>query len=264
MFFVSEDSEAIIGNVYCSNACDCAENSNFAFKTMEKILQKKNFGIENIVRQWNYIGNILNKEDGRQNYQDFNNVRSVFYEGKFSCSGYPAATGIGMCNGGVVIEFVAVKSKQAISCPVENPDQVAAHKYSQKVLAGHEFKQVATPKFERARFFGLNGLKMIFISGTASILGENSVEIDNPAGQTEITIQNIERLYSSQILSGLPIQKLQPVYGHARVYIKNKKDYPVIKKQFRKHYGNLPVVYLIADVCREELLVEIEGTIILH
>jgi hypothetical protein len=36
-----------------------------------------------------------------------------------------------------------------------------------------------------------------------------------------------------------------------------------IKKTFKSYYGNLPVVYIIADICREDLLVEIEGKVIL-
>ncbi len=53
-------------------------------------------------------------------------------------------------------------------------------------------------------------------------------------------------------------------YGHARVYVKRRKDFPIIKKTFKTHFGNLPVVYIIADICRENLLVEIEGKVVLE
>jgi hypothetical protein len=32
----------------------------------------------------------------------------------------------------------------------------------------------------------------------------------------------------------------------------------------KKFYGDLPVVYILADICRDDLLVEIEGKVILQ
>jgi hypothetical protein len=55
-----------------------------------------------------------------------------------------------------------------------------------------------------------------------------------------------------------------PKYGHARIYIKNLSDYGVIKRSFKMNYGKLPVVYIVADICRKDLLVEIEGRVILE
>ncbi len=121
-----------------------------------------------------------------------------------------------------------------------------------------------TPKFERARYFELQDKKMIFISGTASITGELTVGIGDPVEQTEVTIQNIQRLYSDDVLKGISKDKLQARYGHARVYLKNRNDFAAIKKTFEAHYGKLPVVYIIADICRDNLLVEIEGKVILE
>jgi hypothetical protein len=56
-------------------------------------------------------------------------------------------------------------------------------------LIGDECELKTTPKFERARFLELFGKKIIFISGTASIQGEQTVGIDNPSEQTEVTMK---------------------------------------------------------------------------
>ena len=191
-------------------------------------------------------------------------MRSAFYAGHFGKAGFPAATGIGMDQGGVLIEFVAIRPGTARTLPLDNPLQISAHAYSEKILAGGVYTDKKTPKFERARYFELFGKKLIFISGTASIRGEKTVGIGDPAEQTKVTIQNISRLYSPQMLSRISKNNLQPKYGHARVYVKNPHDFPAIKKMFRRYFGRLPVVYLIADICREELLVEIEGKVILE
>jgi hypothetical protein len=164
--------------------------------------------------------------------------------------------------GGIIIEFLAVQSDDLKSFPINNPSQIAAHTYSKNVLAGEECVLKTTPKFERARYLELFGKKMIFISGTASIIGERTVGVGNPAEQTEITINNIKQLYSNDILEKLSQESLTPKYGHARVYVKNRKDYAAIKRTFKSHFGNLPVVYIIADICRNDLLVEIEGKVI--
>ena len=103
---------------------------------------------------------------------------------------------------------------------------------------------------------------MLFLSGTASIKGEKTVGIGDPARQTEESIQNIKQLYSSSVLQQIGITETKQEIGHARVYIKNKNDYRAIKQVFEEHYGELPVVYLQADICRANLLVEIEGNVI--
>jgi hypothetical protein len=263
MLFKKESASVLIGNAQSDFTSGCRENSETAFNSFENLLTRAGLNFRSVIRQWNYIENITGFDGDKQRYQEFNNVRAGFYGEHFNLNGFPAATGIGMNRGGVIIEFVAVEAAEAISLPLNNPEQVAAHGYSENVLVGNELKRKSTPKFERARYLELFDKKQIFISGTASIRGEKTVGISDPVKQTEITIQNMQRLYSPDILSALTENSLRPVYGHARVYVKNRKDFAAIKKTFKSYYGNLPVVYIIADICREDLLVEIEGKVIL-
>lgn len=262
--FCSDETEILLGTVQANKHSNCRICAEKAFDDLNELLESANFPINTIVRQWNYLEDILGFDDEEQRYQEFNNVRSLVYGTAFEECGYPAATGIGMNRGGVIIEFVAVKSEKIVTRPVDNPEQIAAHVYSKKVLVGDECLVKTTPKFERARYFEHKDKKMVFISGTASITGEKTVGVGDPAEQTKITIQNIERLYSEEVLKDLSDEKLKPKYGHARVYVKERKDFPAIKRTFQKYYGNLPVVYIIADICRDDLLVEIEGKVILE
>lgn len=262
--FRNQNARIVVGNVRSNQNISCRGNSEKAFETLSDVLEKAGFSLENIVRQWNYLENILGFDEKEQRYQAFNDVRSHYYGSVFENNGYPAATGIGMNRGGVIIEFVAVKGEEVITSPVDNPEQISAHSYSEKVLVGEECLAKTTPKFERARYFCYGGKKQIFISGTASITGENTVGVGDPVLQTEVTIQNIQRLYSGEVLRKLADEKLEPKYGHARVYVKNRKDFHAIRRTFKKHFGNLPVVYIIADICRDNLLVEIEGKVILE
>jgi hypothetical protein len=264
VLFESPDCKVLMGNVQSMALESCDQNSSNAFSNLMDIFNAFDMPVSSIVRQWNYLENILGFDGQEQRYQEFNNARTSFYGNAFEQTGYPAATGIGMNQGGIIIEFVAVKSDSCKSLPINNPSQIAAHTYSENVLEGEGCVLKTTPKFERARFLELNHKKLIFISGTASIVGEKTVGVGNPAEQTEVTISNIKQLYSKQILNSISEKQINPKYGHARVYLKNRKDFSVIKKTFKSHFGNLPVVYIIADICRNDLLVEIEGKVILE
>ena len=262
--FENGDCKVLIGNVQSNTGQNCKVNSERAFADLAEIFNSCNFSVDTIVRQWNYLEEILGYDGPEQRYQEFNNARTAFYGNAFEHNGYPAATGIGMNHGGIIIEFVAVDSNSCRSLPINNPSQIAAHTYSENVLAGEGCVLKTTPKFERARYLEIHGKKMIFISGTASIVGEKTVGIGNPEEQTEVTISNIKQLYSEEIVKKLTGEKIEPKYGHARVYLKDRKDFAVIRRTFKRNFGGLPVVYIVADICRDNLLVEIEGKVILQ
>lgn len=263
VIFKREGATVFIGQVQAKTSVDCRENSEAAFKDMKNLLALATLPLDSVVRQWNYIENILGHDQGKQRYQEFNNVRSEYYETHFNETGFPAATGIGMEHGGIIIEFAAIDAPGVVSLPVNNPEQVAAHAYSKSVLAGADHLVKLPPKFERARYLELFDRKQIFISGTASIRGEKTEGVGNPEEQTRLTIENIQQLYSDNSLKILSDNTFHPKFGHARIYLKNRQDYSVVRKTFRRSFGNLPVVYLIADICRNDLLVEIEGIFIL-
>ena len=80
--------------------------------------------------------------------------------------------------------------------------------------------------------------------------------------QTIQTIENIEHLVSKENLAkfGCKAYELNPV--NLRIYVKNEGDYGQVRTVIEERYPDVPVVYTVADVCRQELLVEIEGILI--
>jgi hypothetical protein len=264
MLFQREKTRLLIGAVQNNSGSSCQKNAETVFDTFGQLLDNFSFPVQSIIRQWNYLENILGFDGEKQRYQEFNNVRSKFYAEYFKETGFPAATGIGMNRGGLMIEFVAMQTDSAVTMPIDNPGQIAAHGYSKNVLVGNNAASKTTPKFERARYLEMFGKKLIFISGTASIRGENTIGIGNAEQQTVVTIENIQKLYSPEILEKLPVKNLRPKYGHARVYVKNRKDFAAIKKTFQHYFGDTEVVYIVADICRDNLLMEIEGKVLLE
>jgi len=240
------------------------EASDRAFKMALSILSKEGLSIKNIIRQWNYIEDIAiveEKKDAPQNYQDFNDVRARYYDQVMFDLGYPAATGIGQDTGGVIIGFIAVSEADNINIkPIANPGQIDAHRYSEVVLEGNS-EQKCTPKFERAKLVSIGSRNYIYVSGTASILGEKTVHEGDVEKQTLTTIENIKRLFAkeNQDKLGLSFDVSQIRFSHLRVYVKYKKDIPTVQKVCDAELNCKSSLFLESDVCRENLLVEIEG-----
>ena len=169
------------------------EQSEEVSKIVVDILENEGCPIQNIVRQWNYIQNITLEDNGQQHYQLFNDARSYYYNRSQWEFGYPAATGIGATAGGVMIDFNAVICGGDITA-IDNPLQIAAHDYSKGVLIGEKTAKT-TPKFERAKSVENEDEILIYVSGTAAIRGEASLEM-NAASQTITTMENIFHLIS--------------------------------------------------------------------
>lgn len=226
--------------------------SQQAFSKMQQILSAEQMDWEDIVRQWNYLERITAWDDDSQRYQDFNEVRSHAYSSSGWLHGYPAATGIGAQAGGVQIDFNAVKGDVRI-IPLDNDWQRAAHVYSGEVLISQRTEK-GTPKFERGKQLSGAGRGVIYVSGTAAIRGEESIGAE-VLSQTKITVENIQHL----IAADSPVGAALPCIHLLRAYLKNEKDITPVRKEMEILCPGIPVAYLCADVCREELLIEIEG-----
>jgi enamine deaminase RidA (YjgF/YER057c/UK114 family) len=141
-----------------------------------------------------------------------------------------------------------------------NPGQIDAHKYSEVVLEGNSLEK-CTPKFERAKLVTIGSRNYVYVSGTASILGEKTVHAGDVEKQTLTTIENIKRLFSkeNQEELGLKFDVSEIQFSHLRVYVKNMEDVPAVKKICDAELNCKSSLFLESDVCREDLLVEIEG-----
>lgn len=247
------------------------EQSDEVFRKIAHVLEAEDMPVSAIIRQWNYIEKITAyNAAGHQHYQDFNDARSLFYQGVEWTTGYPAATGIGTQWGGIMIDLDALVCKDASVRVhgIDNPLQIAAHAYSQGVLLGeadHTLRQKTTPKFERAKGVWKEDHGFVYISGTAAIRGEQSLEGVGIEKQTLTTLENIEYLVSCDNLnrSGIPTTENATLITF-RVYVKHRQDMQKAREVVTARYPHLPAIYTLTDVCRTELLIEIEGMAILR
>lgn len=247
---------------------DLLQQSVNSFELAEAILNEEGMDFSNVIRQWNYIEKITCKINhagkASQHYQIFNDVRSKYYDNANFSNGYPAATGIGMDFGVVCIDFIAARvSEDGLVVGIKSPVQFDAYTYSKEVLAENcamsDFCRT-TPKFERAKLISMGGSKWIFISGTAAIVGQDSDRDNSVEHQTEMTIDNIKQLISVENITkqGVRIAE-EPEVTYLRVYVKYKEDLLAVEQICRKHFKDISLSFVVADICRQELLVEMEG-----
>ncbi|HBE40921.1 MAG TPA: dioxygenase [Bacteroidales bacterium] len=236
-----------------------------AFNIILAMLERENMSANDIVRQWNYIGNILQVRDNLQNYQIFNEVRSEYYHNYRTLRRFPAATGVGMKHGGVIMDFCAIQPEKSLTLiPVDNPNQVNAYEYGQQVLKGSADKGNPVknpPQFERGLLLANQSHYTLFISGTASITGQETVGVGDIEKQTIVTIENIRTLSDPGRISELVSRpRLQGEnFCLLRTYIKRRSDFVPVRQICERIFPGIPVSYVEADICRDDLLVEIEG-----
>ncbi|MDX9811443.1 MAG: hypothetical protein RBU28_03590, partial [Bacteroidales bacterium] len=227
-----------------SPVTDTTEASHYAFETLNKILGNEGMSMNNIVRQWNYIGNILGRNNAHQNYQLFNEVRHHYYQKYRTTPWYPSATGIGMLSPGTLIDFYALQSDDNnIVIPLDNPNQVKAYEYGQEVLVGQPVSTGLknSPKFERAVLLLHGDEPTLFISGTASIIGQVTLGKGDVEQQTRITIENIKKLADPLAVTDMDERKrpCNILYRNIRVYVKNIKDFGPVRDICTSHFGEV-------------------------
>ena len=243
------------------------EQACSAFECLRTLLESAHTRMGQILRTWIYQGSIVAPEGTTQRYKELNRARGDAYKGISFLADrlpkchpsvvYPASTGIGTLGDSISISAIALATerKDIVAVPLENPRQTSAYQY------GATYSPKA-PMFARGMAVSCGNMATIFISGTASITHSETLHTGDAAAQTHETLHNIEALIGEENLGrhGLPgLGTSLEGLGYVRVYIKRQEDYARVRAVCEKRLGELPAIYAIADVCRPELLVEIEG-----
>jgi len=256
----------VVGAQLSGNADNKYEAADGSFRKLKLVLDNLDLDFDSIVRQWNYVGEILDLSyaNGRtmQNYQIFNEVRNSYYTQYRKCSSFPAATGIGMNSTHVGIDCYAIGNSSNVQIiPISNPNQEESYQYGQDVLVGDAIVHKQAPQFERAILVKSGASSRLIISGTAAIIGQKTIGIGDVVQQTKTTIDNIETLVSRTNLMNHCFNNEQypDKYSYLRVYVKYRSDITTVKQICTEKYGDVPMTFVQADICRDNLLVEIEA-----
>jgi len=206
------------------------------------------FGGLHLLRVWNVVDAINQTETGLERYRSFCIGRSrALADQGFADQALPAASGVGSEAPGLMISFIAAPDPGR---QIENPRQLSAFRYP-------PMHGPRSPSFSRALTYQLaDDRRLLFISGTASIVGHETVHVGSLEKQFEETCRNLDAVMASADPSGGDRCELQAL----RVYISHEEDAPATMAACRRQFGDdLPIIPLKSAICRRELLVEIEG-----
>ena len=198
------------------------------------------FRSKDIVRTWFYLDDMLSW------YGDFNRVRNdVFAHNELRPPSLPASTGVGGRNpmGAALAAAVwAVRPHDRAAKVMHfapSPEQCPASSYGSA--------------FSRAVEIGCAGFRRLLVSGTASIARDGKTEhIGDARAQIERSMQVVGAILESRRMT----------FGDtafATVFFKTPADAPLFADWLARHgLQAMPVVCAGCDICRDNLLFEIE------
>jgi chorismate lyase / 3-hydroxybenzoate synthase len=204
-----------------------------------------------LLRIWNYLPEINGLIGNEERYRLFNSARQAAFRnsGRAIMGTVPAACALGSPAGSPIsIYFLASRWAPKM---IENPRQTSAYHYPPK-FGKH------SPTFSRACLAPAHGGTSLFISGTASIVGHETLHPGDVRAQTRETLANIKALLDeANRLSGSMRYKFDNL--KMKVYVRHAEDLPQIQSELTAALRTVQPLYVQADVCREDLLVEIEA-----
>jgi chorismate lyase / 3-hydroxybenzoate synthase len=208
-----------------------------------------------LLRVWNYFADMNLETQGLERYRQFNAGRQqAFLDAKRSAfEGAPAACALGTEGGPLRVYFLAGPTAPKV---IENPRQISAYHYPDQYGA-------RAPSFSRAALVNVGaGRQALFISGTASIVGHATVHVGDVRAQTQESLINIAAVQqAAAVAAGVEWAASDLIYT---LYVRQPADLPVVRDVFERTVGCASpaahtAVYVRADVCRTDLLVEIEA-----
>lgn len=219
-------------------ALPAPQQARNAFLEMQRYLLQNDMTFHNVLRTWFYNDRILDW------YSPFNQVRTQFFiDHDIVLSEFPASTGIGApnpFNSALSAGLLAVAAKDSAASwkTVESPMQESPSEYGSS--------------FSRAAELASQGLRRLFISGTASISYDGKTvhegDIDK---QIDLTMQVVKAILESRGMNWDDATR-------ALAYFKEPNFLNAWNEWNEKHRLSLPLCIAHADICRDDLLFEIE------
>lgn len=216
-----------------------AQQTQTVFDQMDVVLNSGGMAFSDVLRTWFYNDDILSW------YHDFNVARTRFFHDKRVFDGLvPASTGVGGRNAleaALLSGLIAVKTEDPGVKMVEIPSplQSPAPEYGSS--------------FSRAVELELPDLRRLYVSGTASIDEQGkSISLGDPMAQVRQTMEVVQAILHSREMDWGDVTR-------SLVYFKRAEDAPLFGK-YREENGvpPFPAIIVENDICRDELLFEIE------
>jgi chorismate lyase/3-hydroxybenzoate synthase len=207
---------------------------------------------------WNYIPGINEGSGDDERYRQFclGRADAVLID-PGDLPPLPAATAIGSPDGEPALQVYFLAGALP-GLDVENPRQVSAWRYPRQYGP-------RSPLFSRGTILTLNGCRQFLISGTASVIGHQTHHENQVADQLSESLRNVRSLLGEAHRLMGDSQARLDADGILKVYIRHPNDYQSIRQALEEEApAEIPRIYLQGDICRENLLTEIDGIVVCH
>ena len=254
----SQGEELTMGHIALDlrEASNMREASRVAYEILQTYLQQSPHQWP--LKIWNYIPGINQGKGDEELYRQFclGRADAVLIDPGDSPP-LPAATAIGSRaeEPALQVYFLAAALP---GLDVENPRQVSAWRYPRQYGP-------KSPLFSRGTILRLNGSQQFLISGTASVVGHQTHHENQVANQLSESLRNVHSLLEEGYrLTGDSHARLDSE-GMLKVYIRDPSDLELIRRTLEAEApAEIPRIYLRGDICRENLLTEIDGIVSLQ
>jgi chorismate lyase / 3-hydroxybenzoate synthase len=241
-------AELEFGWIECDETHGIAAAAEHAYRAIVAHLDGSR--MPHLLRMWNYFDAITAGEGDAERYREFCVGRVAGLQGY--PHPFPAGTAIGRRDGRRSLQVYWLASAEA-GQPLENPRQVPAWDYPRQYGP-------RPPSFARA-MLGPAELRLpLMLSGTAAVVGHASHHPDDIAAQLQESFRNFDALLAR---ARDPAPALPEVFGSGsllKVYLRHPHHAAAVEAQLAHQLqADVPRLLLQADVCRRELLIEIDG-----
>lgn len=234
----------------CPEPCDFQALVQQAYEEIYDCLQHG--ACHHLLRTWNYFPGITDPASHQSSRYDlFCSARLQAMQACNAGSGiYPAATVIGNRNPCLQIYFLA---GDAPGIAVENPRQTSAYDYPTTDVQ-------APPLFSRGMLKPWGERMHFYVSGTASIVGHETQHPDDVGAQLNESLNNVETLVVHANDRHQTRLNAQDDLLCIKVYVRHRRDVPHIQRVLAARLpSTTPRILLLGEMCRTDLLVEIEA-----
>jgi chorismate lyase / 3-hydroxybenzoate synthase len=200
-----------------------------------------------ILRMWNYLDAINEGEGDSERYRVFCTGRKKGL-GLERAEHYPAATAIGRRDGTRTLQVYWLAGRVP-GLTLENPRQVSAFRYPRQYGP-------SAPTFSRA--VQLTG-GLLMISGTASIVGHATQHVGDLQRQLDEIFNNFEALLGRAHENDASLPSVISRGTLIKAYVRSSADAPAVDRALTARLPpGTPYLVLEGDVCRSDLLVELD------
>lgn len=238
-----ETDDILIGMFSTGSAGPLEQTARSLYTAIARILRDRRF--PHLIRMWNQMSRINEDDGGLERYRQFCAGRFESFETEgWREDSFPAGTGVGADDrDAFACYFVA---SRRTPCHIENPRQIEAYRYPRDYGP-------RSPSFARGTRIDWEDERQLYISGTASVIGHRSAHVGDVEAQVDETLRNIAAVMDAADAGELSALSM------LKVYVRDAGDAAFVCGRLESAGLNVPTIVLRSDICRAELLVEIEG-----